>query len=93
MEEIEKIKIKDIRYPKPQSRIINNFFTILTIGMFCFVMLWWANYIRPAQIEYEKKEAKKAAYLKELELKKQQREEEIKRSQIYNSKKTDESTH
>jgi predicted Holliday junction resolvase-like endonuclease len=94
---LEKIEFKKIKGRPSQSIIINNFFMLLTIGMVCLALLFWANYIRPTQIEYEQKQAAKLKAQKEynerVEAFRKQREEEIKRSQIYNSKVKDANTH
>ena len=49
---------KGIKVEKKQSTIINNFFSIITITMVCLSMLYYTNYIVPAQ------KAKKARELK-----------------------------
>jgi hypothetical protein len=85
-EKIERLEFKKIKGNRPQSIVINNFFMLLTIGMVCLALLYWANYIRPAQIEFEKKEQAKLEYMQKIQEYKKQREEEIKRSQIYNNK-------
>ncbi|HFU75858.1 MAG TPA: hypothetical protein ENK66_06385 [Arcobacter sp.] len=96
-QKLEKIELKKIKGNRSQSILVNNFFMLLTIGMVCLALLFWANYIRPAQIEYEKKQAVKLKAQQEYNAKikayKKQREEEIKRSQIYNSQVKDGNTH
>lgn len=97
LEESEILEFKKLEANRSQSITINNFFMLLTIGMVCLALLFWANYIRPAQIELEKKEAKQLKAQQEYNAKvkayKEQREEEIKRSQIYNSRSKDDNTH
>jgi len=51
------------KVPRRQSTVINNFFTIITIGMVCLSILYYVNYIIPAQ---------KAKMQRELKVKKHQ---------------------
>lgn len=83
---LEKLQIPKIKGNKSQSLVVNNFFMLLTIGMVCFALLFWAYYIRPSQIEYEQKELSRQQYLDKIKAYQEQRNEQIKRSQIYNSK-------
>jgi hypothetical protein len=96
-EKIQRLEVPKLKGTPSQSILINNFFMLLTIGMVCLALLFWANYIRPAQIEYEKKEDAKlqaqAEYNAKIKAYREQREEEIKRSQIYNSKDKNDNTY
>jgi len=87
MDDIEKIKINDLR-KKSSSMIMNNFFSIITIAIVTLSLLWWAYYVRPAQIENEKKEKLYQEYLS-----KQKQEYEKRESQIELSKKLHEKKH
>ena len=94
---IERLKISKIKGNRPQSIQVNNFFMLLTIGMVCLALLYWANYVRPAQIEYEKNQAQelkaKEEYNAQVKAYKEQRAKEIQRSKIYNSKDKNDTTH
>lgn len=81
MEKIEKIEVRDLRQKRP-STIMNNFFSIITIAIVTLALLWWAYYVRPAQIENEKKEKLYQEYLA-----KQKKEYEKRQAQIELSKK------
>jgi hypothetical protein len=59
IDKINEIIQKGIKVEKKQSVIINNFFSIVTITMVCLSILYYTNYIVPAQ------EAKKARLLKQ----------------------------
>lgn len=87
MKEFEKIIVSDIRKKKSPGVVINNFFSLMTIIIVSVVLLWYVNFIRPGQIAKEKQEKANALYKAKIEAYNKQREEEIKRSQLYNRKK------
>ena len=73
IDKINDILQKGIKVEKRQSTVINNFFSIITITMVCLSILYYTNYIIPAQ------EAKK---LRELKVKQYQDHLDKRASQI-----------
>jgi len=71
MDRIEYInELIDKKYTKTrkQSVIINNFYSLMTIGMICIAILLYTNYVVPAQNEKKQriiKIEKKRIYLNE----------------------------
>ena len=59
IDKINEIIQKGIKVERKQSIIINNFFSIITIAMVCLSILYYTNYIVPAQ------KAKKVRLLKQ----------------------------
>ena len=49
IEKINDLKENGLKVERKQSIVINNFFSIVTIGMVCISILYYTNYIVPAQ--------------------------------------------
>jgi len=49
IDKINDLQINGLKVNKRQSVVVNNFFSIMTITMVCLSMLYYTNYIVPAQ--------------------------------------------
>jgi len=49
IDKINDLQTNGLKVNKRQSVVVNNFFTIITITMVCLSMLYYTNYIIPAQ--------------------------------------------
>jgi cell division protein FtsL len=67
IDKINEIQQNGIKVPRQQSVIVNNFFTIITIAMVCLSIIYYTNYIIPAQKEKQKREDKIKAHQKYLD--------------------------
>jgi len=75
---IKELMEKGYKHPKRQSSVVNNFYSLITIGVVCIAILLYSNYLRPILDETIEKE-KHQAYLN-------QRAKEIALSHKLNSK-------
>ena len=85
MQEIEKIKIVDIRHKQSPGLIINRFYTLLTIAIVSVAIIWYVNYVLPQQKLQKLKEQQKLEYIKKLQEKKRAREAQIELSKKLNN--------
>lgn len=47
IDHIRELMEKGYKHPKRQSSIINNFYSLITIGVVCIAILLYSNYLRP----------------------------------------------
>lgn len=78
IKEIRRLQRDGYTKERKQSLVVNNFYAIITIGVVCIAMIFYTNYIVPAQ------EAKQQ---RELQIKKKEEYFEQRAKQIALSKK------
>ncbi|MEA2049514.1 MAG: hypothetical protein U9O56_02105 [Campylobacterota bacterium] len=70
---IQELQEKEYKVTKRQSIVLNNFYSIITIVVISLSVIIYTNYLRPAQLEKEKRE---------LQIKKKQEYLELRAKQI-----------
>ncbi len=87
IEKIKKLQEKGFKVPRKQNTIVNNLFSIVTIALVCISIIYYTNYIVPAQNAKKYREEKQAQKRLEKQLYLEKRAKQIALSHKLNNPK------